>query len=533
MIKVGQIRLTKAVALLFALLVTCIISPAVLRANAESASLGELEGQIRELLIQGNLNQARSQLDRAIRKYPVVAGFYDLLGVVDAQDRHFVAAEKDFKRSIGINSKLLGAYLNLAHLYLDQSATKPALRAKAIATYKDLLAVSPNNIEGNFQLALLLEQNGEFSPSVRYLARLPASARIQSRALALLAADYAGRGMKDKARSTAAKLLATNDFSEADAIPLVRVLEAHHDKNLEILVLRELEEKGNASLPLLKELGALYAHEGQLAKARSTLEDVATRSSKPVSTLMELAQIAERQKDYKGALGYLARARDIDPHNSAVHFLFGMICVQENLGDEAYESLTEAVQLSPSNPYYNYALGAVILDREDPAGAIPYFKKYSQLRPGDPRGRLGVGLAYFYSHNLNAAANVLRSVVDYPKTGATAHCFLGHIALLEGNLDQAIEYSELAIKERPGYADAFVVLGQALMNQNRTAAAEKEFRKAIDKRPNDYLANLELMILYERNHDPHARRQEQKVAVLKKRRDLMARRMLARIKIIR
>jgi tetratricopeptide (TPR) repeat protein len=525
------LRLTMAISLI--ILLTTVVFPKGLKAGAGSDSTGAIAEQIKGLIVQGNLNEARNRLGEAIKKYPDEAGFYDLLGVVDAQQRDYGAAERDFKRSIQLDSKLVGAYLNLGHLYQEQMAATPAVRNKAMATYEALLKISPSNVEGNFQLALLLGRAGEFEASLRHLARLPASAKTRVQALTLLTADYSGLGKKDEAEATATKLLASRDLSSADMTPLLSVLEAHHEKDLEIRLLEGLEERNCASLPALRQLGALYASKGKLAEARSTLDKVAVRDPKPVGVLIELARIADRQKDYKGALGYLARARDLDPHDAAIHFLFGMICVQENLGKEAYKSLKKSVELKPNNPYYNYALGAVILDVENASEAIPYFNKYSQLKPGDPRGKMGMGLAYFYSHDLDSAAKILKSVEGFPRTAATAHCFLGHIAILEGNLDEAIKYSELAIKEQPDYAEAFVVLGQARMNQKQYAPAKKAFNEALHKNPNNYLANLELMILYQRMRDPRAKEQSLKVAALKKNRDLMSRRMLGTIKIVR
>ena len=111
--------------------------------------------------------------------------------------------------------------------------------------------------------------------------------------------------------------------------------------------------------------------------------------------LIELARAAFKAGDAKGALGYLAHARDLEPTNVAVHFLFGIICVELNLGAEAYQSLAKAVALAPNDPDVNYAMGAVSLHRHEPSEALPYFEAYVRLRPGDPRGRFALGAAKY------------------------------------------------------------------------------------------------------------------------------------------
>src|SRR5207245_9520652 len=105
------------------------------------------------------------------------------------------------------------------------------------------------------------------------------------------------------------------------------------------------------------------------------------------------ARVARQARDLHGALGSLAHARELDPSDARVHFLFGMVCVELDLGVEAYQALKEAVRLDPGNAAINYAMGAVALHRRDAPEAVPFFRKYAALVPGDPRGPLAVGVA--------------------------------------------------------------------------------------------------------------------------------------------
>src|SRR5207248_1549957 len=95
-------------------------------------------------------------------------------------------------------------------------------------------------------------------------------------------------------------------------------------------------------------------------------------SGQPSAALLNrLAKVAYRAGDLEGALGYLAHARDLEPGNALIHFLFGLVCVDLKLPPEAKQSLKEAVRLDPKNPYYNYALGAVLLQERNPEESIP------------------------------------------------------------------------------------------------------------------------------------------------------------------
>src|SRR5207245_8578521 len=127
--------------------------------------------------------------------------------------------------------------------------------------------------------------------------------------------------------------------------------------------------------------------------------------------------------NFEGALGYLARARDLEPGRAVIHYLFGLICIDLKLPPEAKQSLQEAVRRDPDNPYFHYALGAVLLQQKSADEAIPHFQKYRDSRPADPRGNFALGVAYFDAYQLDAARKQLESVAARPETrvGANPH----------------------------------------------------------------------------------------------------------------
>ena len=95
--------------------------------------------------------------------------------------------------------------------------------------------------------------------------------------------------------------------------------------------------------------------------------------------LFWMARVSYRSGYFLGVLGYLAHARDLEPDNAAVHFFFGMVCVELNVPGDASESLRQAVRLDPRNAYYNYALGAVLIQGKNPDEAIHYFQQFRSI----------------------------------------------------------------------------------------------------------------------------------------------------------
>ena len=66
--------------------------------------------------------------------------------------------------------------------------------------------------------------------------------------------------------------------------------------------------------------------------------------------LTDLARVAWKQADYEGVLSYLAHARDLDPNNPGIHFVFGLACNELKLPIDARKSIEKALELAPDNP---------------------------------------------------------------------------------------------------------------------------------------------------------------------------------------
>jgi tetratricopeptide (TPR) repeat protein len=498
---------------------------------ADTTSPAETLRQVQQLIQQGDLSAARHALTRALRDFPKEAGFYNLLGVVEAQQGNYRAAESNFKKAIAALPRFAGAYLNLGRLYQENTAKDAGAWKKGLETYEKLLAFQPDNVEANYQSAVLLLRRGSYRASLERLSRLPAADLAHPQALSIQCADYAGLGKQGEADAAAGRLLQSPGLSEVDILSLLPTLAEHHREDLAGRLLEGLAGRQLASFDSWRALGLLYERQGKLDRARDTLEKAGQLQPNSVPLLLELARVANRQQDRTAALGYLAHARELEPQNAGIHFFWGMVCIEQNLAEEAYRSLKKAVSLEPNNGYYNYALGAVAMQREEASEAIPYFRKYCELKPQDPRGRLALGAAYFNSHDNEEARKEISAIAQYPETAAAAHYYLGRLANQDGDFPAAVRELQLALKANPAYADAYAELGLLHLKQREYAQAEQALQKSLELNPEGYTANLNLMILYQRIKDARADAQTKRFEEVKKKRAERAKEFLRTIEV--
>ncbi len=486
--------------------------------------------QIQAALERGDVDGAKAAVEAGLRAYPDDPALQNFAGVIAAQRGDWTAAETHFREAIRLAPRAVPPYENLGRLYQLRSVADPTARAKALDVYRALLSVDPANAEGLFQSALLRAQAGEFAASRALLEQLPHDVQGRPQALAVAVANLAGTGDATSA-AVADTLAAHPDVVPEDVLVVLPAFD--HVQGDEVLgrLLASLDRRGVVAPDLLRRLAAIQMRRGQFADARGTLERVA--SVEPtVPVLVDLARAAAKTGDHRGALGYLAHARALDPQNATVHFLFGVVCVELDLGAEAYESMKKAVSLDPENPAVNYMMGAVSLHRHESSEAVPYFEKYVRLQPDDPRGRFALGVARFYSNDLDGARRDLAEVAERPETAAGANYFLARITRQSSQLDEARRYVDRSIQANPTYADAWAELGLLQTRAGQFAEAEASLQKALSLDAENYQATVNLTALYTRTRDPRRDAQAARLDALQKKRGERAQDFLRMIEVV-
>ncbi len=467
----------------------------------------ELVLEIQQHIEQNDLPGARSLIAGARTMYPANGGLENLLGVVEIQEGHPDRAIQQFSAAILHDPKLAAAYLNLGRIYMPRAESDKTARTAALRVYEKLLLVEPGNAEGNYQAAMLLMWDQNYQRSLEHLARLSPDDRDRIGAQIVLCADEAALRHPSAADQAAAAVVANPDFAEQDAMQLLPALRAAHRADLIERFFDAANEKTPLSADGLRILGLAQEGEGKLELARKSLELAFAQGSAPVPTLVDLTRVAKTEKDYQGALGYLAHARDLQPNDAGFAYEFGVLSLRLGLLGESRKAMAEAVKLSPDNPEFNYGMGIVSSFAQDSTQGLPYLEKYHALRPSDPAALLAIGTTYFRAKNYDSASLWLKRAVNHDATAADAHYYLGRIARVQGHLEDAKHQLEQANTIAPDRADVLGELGQVYIASHDYGQAQACLDRAVSHDPENYGANFALLQLYARTGDP--RREQQ------------------------
>lgn len=502
-----------------------------LRLEGQTLDVAQAILSIQEIVEAGDLDRAAKLIDSSLRKYPNAGGLLNLRGVVHAQRNELTQARQDFSRAVGLDPALTPAWQNLARacqLEIEQTSSSVGC---AVESWEHVLRLQLDNTEAHRSLGRLYEAQKRFSDSLRELDRLPPQEAARTGDALVRCADLAALGQTSGARALAAELAARPDLGEADLESVYGAFDSEKGAPVAVVLIEGLDSRHAAGLASLKRLAVAYEQLTRPLDARRTLERVAALDPSNPAHLLELARLADKEKDYEGALGYLAHARDLDPQNAQIQFLFAMISTKLNLPIEARKSLARALELQPDNPAYNYAMGFVILGTRDAATASGYFEKYVKAKPQEVQGHYALGIAYFASGNYSKSKDQMKVAEGSPKTAGGAAYFLGRIARRENDLESATRYLRSAGELLPDFSESHTELARVLMLEGKLPEARAELDRAIQLDPESFQANEQLLVLYRRTHDPVAEEQAEIVKKLDEERSKRAELMLRTVEV--
>jgi tetratricopeptide (TPR) repeat protein len=499
--------------------------------GGQDSRMTQEELAIQDAIQADDLASAWRLVGTALQRHPHEGGLLNLRGVVHARRNDLGQARADFIEAVRLAPGLTAAWQNLARVCQLEAGQDTSAVSCAIDSWRHVLRVNPKDGEAHASLGLLYEREGKFDDSLSEIEKLSPDEGSNTGNLAIRCADLCGLGRTAEAQATALRLTKCADFSAEDFEGMQNALGEPKAAGIVVILVEALDARQAAPPESLRRLAIAYEQLQRIAEARKTLERVAIADPKNPAHLLELARLAELTKDHEGALGYLAHARDLAPDNAQIHYLFAEVAAEMDLVLEARRSLDRALALDPENPRYNYAMGAVILATRDTGTAVIYFEKFVRAKPENPAGHYALGIAYFTAGEYERAKVQLREVESNPKTAAGAEYFLGRMARLDGDLNDAARRLRQSIELMPSFSEAHTELARVLMLQKKMDEAHAELDRAVRLDPTSFQGNEQLLALYRRTHDPRAEKQAEVLKKLDEERSRRAELMLRSIEV--
>jgi tetratricopeptide (TPR) repeat protein len=148
---------------------------------------------------------------------------------------------------------------------------------------------------------------------------------------------------------------------------------------------------------------------------------------------------------------------------------------------EATKRLAEAVKHQPQNAVLNFYLGRSLLASNHSETALIYLKKAAGLDPGKADYQFWEGLGHWAVMDFEGERRCYLKALKLAPNHLSANLYLGHNYFDRGDWRKALVQYDRVLRLDPGYPDALFYRATVLEKQKRTRAADKAWRRFLDR----------------------------------------------------
>lgn len=479
-------------------------SKATVKKNAAAPSpLSKVQAELK----RGDLQAAEDALWPLLTANPNDKDAIALLGVIRARQTRYAEAESLFRRVVDLDPGSVQGHRNLAATLRVQDKLDAAI-AELEATEK----LAPQDVSLKLELAQAYTSTGQFPKVLSTLDKVPQRA-LPPEVVPLQVGALLSLRRKDEA----VKLATQRAVSPAVAMDLAQLfLRAKHPAE-SLQVLNAAVKPGQALPARFHYLkGNALQGAGQTEAALASYRKALALEPKSGETLLAAAAVLSQKQKNEEALDFLQRARDLAP--DAVPVLRLLVVEAERAGKAtlAAQVARELAQKSPDNADDLNLAAAALLQVNDTAGAGPLLEKYVTMRSEDPRGWLGLGMAYIGQQRFPEARKSLERAIQLAPTFAEAEYQLGLAGISESNEQDALQHLEKARQLRPEHPQTLSRLGGIYLQEGDLEKSADVLQKSIELAPNDASTQYQLgLVLSKLGKTDEARQHLQRAEDLK------------------
>jgi len=445
--------------------------------------------QARGLIEQGQFEQAKSFIDNQLKLDPNDVEAYNLLGIVDTNQKDYNQAEEAFQQALRLDPESKTTHNNLGNLYVAEQ--KLDLAEKEFNT---VLKASPGNRDANYNLGLLLMAKGSPLQAVSHFQRIHPQT-VETR-FNIVRAHFAA-GKNTEALAQARELSAAHKQDVQLHFTLGVVLASAKQYKAAQLELEQANALHPETFEILHNLGQAYLRGHEYAKADLTLSRALKLKPDSVETLYLLAQVYSEQNRPVDALELLARAHKAAPENTDVIFLLARVSMTQNYFEDAIPLLESGLKIAPQRTDLHAALGESYFMSGKAEKAIDEFKTLIAMDPS-ARSYAFMGLSYRHLGRFEEATKYFNEGLKLDPHNASCLYNLGFIEERQGNSARADELFQQALRSNPDFSDALLELANLRVKDKKYAEAADLLRHYV-KVGHDVATGYYKLAMVERN----------------------------------
>ncbi len=421
-------------------------APAVRKSDAR---LSPEFQKIKELVQQGHLDEARSQVLEQLQRTPASVEGLNLLGIIEMNRHDYAAAESAFRNAIRLAPSSVKTHVNLGNFYMAQKQADPADKE-----FRTALRIEPANQDANYNLGILLMARGLPAEAITHFIRV----------------------------------------RPANIATTINLIQAYFQTNRTAEALHlatDLSNQNKADVQVHFSLGSMLASAKQYQQAQAELEQADALQPGTFEILYNLGQTFLRNNEFPKAELALGRALKLKPETPDVLYLLAQVYEKESRPLDALDLLVRAHKIVPENIDVIYLMAQVSISQNYYEDAIPLLESGLELAPRRTDLLATLGESYFMSGKVNKAIEAFTKLVDI-EPSARSYAFLGLPYLYLGRFDEAKKFFQQGLKLDPHNNSCLFNSGLIAERQGDNTVAEAKFVEILKSSPEFPDALLEL-----------------------------------------
>lgn len=443
-----------------------------------------------ELVGQGNLPAAEKEAKLALSDPAARPLAYSTLGAIRVQQKKYAEGEEYLSRAIRLNPRLLGARLNLGHVYALQGKTEQASKI-----FREALHLDPNNFSARLGLAHAESALGRYGESLEVARPILNKLRGSPEGLLLLATNYLGLQDKPSAAALVPDWKTMREFPQELSVSFAALLIKSELIQEAIEILEEAKKQNSPSYGITLNLAGCYFAMRDWARATANYQLALTFDENCILCYQQIARIAQRQGDLDQALSYLIMAKRRQPENPDILLEFGKVCLEKNLVDDASLALEKAVELRPAHEPSLYVLASARVAKRQYQEARSLLESLLKKRPTDPQLNYALGAVLYLDVKLDEAESYFRKSLTLQPDQLASYYYLGLVEERKGEDEEAVKLFQELLSRYPQHAPTYESLGTVFLKQRRYVEAQQALEKALSLNPESGKAHYQLGIL--------------------------------------
>jgi tetratricopeptide (TPR) repeat protein len=244
------------------------------------------------------------------------------------------------------------------------------------------------------------------------------------------------------------------------------------------------------------------------AEAGSSFDRALALAPDDADALNGAASASEAAKDDEKALSFLVRARKAHPDDVPTLLHFGTLCLRRDLTVDARDALERAYQIAPRNNLALFLYARVQVAFQQWQRAHDLFTDFVRRVPKYAPAYYALGWVDVKLNRPDEARQHFDKSLSLDPSQLDVRCDLGQLDLDNGDLAAAERELRAVVEKKPAHPKANLVLGDVLMRRGDLQQAMAHYEAAIAADPSSGPAHYKLSTVLMRLHEPERAEKE-------------------------